>query len=85
MVSRLPHQTVWLVAGIGRSQLSANVMGLAAGGGVRVGLEDNLHLDDARTRLATNLELVKRVVSIGEAMDRPVMSSIEFRQKYLDD
>jgi 3-keto-5-aminohexanoate cleavage enzyme len=85
MISRLPAQTIWLVAGIGRSQLSANVLGLAAGGGVRVGLEDNLHLDDSRKRLATNMELVKRIVSIGESMDRPVMTSEEFRQRFLID
>jgi 3-keto-5-aminohexanoate cleavage enzyme len=85
MVSRLPAQTIWLVAGIGRSQLSANAMGLAAGGGVRVGLEDNLHFDNSRKRLATNLELVKRVIDIGQAMNRPVMSPAEFRQRFLID
>jgi len=84
MLERIPTRTTWLVAGIGRSQLSANVMGLASGGGVRLGLEDNLHFDDARSRLATNLELVKRISDIGNAMGRQVMSPGEFRESVLN-
>jgi 3-keto-5-aminohexanoate cleavage enzyme len=83
LTSRLPIGTTWLVAGIGRAQLPSNVMGLAAGGGVRIGLEDNLHLDNARTRLATNLELVKRITRIGEEMGRLVMTPAEFRRRSL--
>lgn len=84
MLSRLPTATTWMVAGIGRSQLSANVMGLASGGGVRVGLEDNLHFDDARGRLATNLQLVKRISDIGNSMGRQVMPPREFRESFLN-
>ena len=36
------------------SQLGAQTISVAAGGGVRVGLEDGIHEDRARTRLATN-------------------------------
>lgn len=84
LIERLPTPTTWMVAGIGRAQLSANVMGLASGGGVRVGLEDNLHLDNARTRLATNLELVKRITDIGNSMGRQVMPAGEFRERVLN-
>jgi 3-keto-5-aminohexanoate cleavage enzyme len=83
LVERLPPRTVWSVGGIGRSQLTANVLGLASGGGVRVGLEDNLHFDSARKRLATNRELVSRVVEIAAAMDRFVMSPSDFRRNVL--
>lgn len=83
MVERLPVSATWLVAGIGRTQLSANVMGLASGGGVRVGLEDNLHFDNARTRLASNLELVTRIVDIGHSLGRPVMTPQQFRDTVL--
>ena len=51
-----PHWT-WAVAGIGREQLDANLMAIAAGGHVRVGLEDNIWFDRDRTRLATNAEM----------------------------
>lgn len=47
-----------------------NTMAIVAGGGVRVGLEDNIWYDDGRTRLATNRELIERIVSIAKAMDR---------------
>ena len=83
MVERLPESSVWLGAGIGVSQLQANILSLAAGGGVRVGLEDNIHLDRGRTVLATNLELVERVVKIAEGMGRSPMSPSEFRKSYL--
>lgn len=83
LTSRLPEGTTWLVAGIGLAQLPSNVMGLAAGGGVRVGLEDNLYYDNSKTRLATNLELVKRITRIGGEMGRSVMSPNEFRNKAL--
>jgi len=78
--ARLPDHTTWLVAGIGRAQLTANVLGLISGGGIRVGLEDNLYLDRNRTQLATNRQLVERVVRIANECDRVVMSSAEFRR-----
>ena len=83
LLERVPEGCLWSVGGIGRAQLPANLLGLAAGGGVRVGLEDNLHLDDARTALATNKELVQRVVSIAGLMGKQVMSPVEFRRQVL--
>jgi uncharacterized protein (DUF849 family) len=83
MVARLPENSVWLGAGIGDSQLPANVLSLAAGGGIRVGLEDNIYLDNAKKRLATNLELVERIAGISSAMGKIVMTPTEFREMYL--
>lgn len=40
------------------------------GGHVRVGLEDNLWMDDDRTDLATNTRLVERVVAAARAQGR---------------
>jgi uncharacterized protein (DUF849 family) len=40
------------------------------GGHVRVGLEDNIWFDDARTDLATNPRLVERLVAIARASGR---------------
>ncbi|ORJ57145.1 3-keto-5-aminohexanoate cleavage protein [Geothermobacter hydrogeniphilus] len=81
MLAQLPRDSVWAAAGIGRSQTRAVMMGLAAGGGVRIGLEDNLHYDDARKKLATNLELVKRVHRLAAELERPLMSPAECRQR----
>jgi uncharacterized protein (DUF849 family) len=83
MISRLPANSVWLGAGIGKAQLPANVMSLAAGGGVRVGLEDNIYLYDGKKKLATNLILVQRIVDIASSMGKSVMTPREFRETYL--
>jgi uncharacterized protein (DUF849 family) len=83
MIERLPKDSVWLGAGIGIAQLPANIMSLAAGGGVRVGLEDNIYLDSDKKVLATNIELVRRIVDISGSMGRVVMSPSEFRSAYL--
>ena len=50
-----------VLAGLGESQLAVNAMAIALGYGVRVGLEDNLFWDMEKKKLATNLELLKRV------------------------
>ncbi len=71
MIRLLPEGATRAVGGIGRYQLDANVTAMAAGGHVRVGLEDNLHYDRERTELANNLRLVERVACIGREMRRP--------------
>ncbi|MEP6591260.1 MAG: 3-keto-5-aminohexanoate cleavage protein [Gemmatimonadota bacterium] len=70
MIKELPADSVWSVGGIGDSQLRMNAIGIVDGGGVRVGLEDNIHFDAERTRLATNAELVERIVGIAAAVGR---------------
>ncbi len=79
MVKTLPSQSVWAVGGIGRCQLDANVMGIAAGGHVRVGLEDNIHFDRQRLQLADNAHFVERIVRIGREMGRDPASPEETR------
>lgn len=81
LVRDLPPNSVWSMAGIGDAQLSINSMAIAAGGGVRVGLEDNIFFDKKRTRLATNIDLLKRIHNISEANERKVMSPNELRSK----
>jgi uncharacterized protein (DUF849 family) len=56
-----------------------NSLAIAVGGGVRVGLEDNIWFDATRTKLATNIDLLKRVHIIAKANNRKVMESREFR------
>lgn len=79
MLACLPPQSLWGAGGIGGAQTPAAVMGLAAGGGVRTGLEDNLFADSARTTLATNLDLLKRAHALAAQLERRVMSPTEFR------
>ncbi|HEY8034398.1 MAG TPA: 3-keto-5-aminohexanoate cleavage protein [Methylobacter sp.] len=80
IVNDLPEGSVWCLAGIGAAQLPMNTLGLAMGYGVRVGLEDNLWLDAARTRTATNLELVERVATLAKFLGRPPATPAQTRQ-----
>jgi uncharacterized protein (DUF849 family) len=70
MFERLPPDATWAATGIGRYQFAMNRLAIAMGGHVRVGLEDNLWFDDARTEPATNPRLVERLVVIARAMGR---------------
>lgn len=79
MVRDLPPGALWSVAGIGDAQRSMNAIGIASGGGVRVGLEDNIWYDSRRTKLARNAELVRRVHALAEANERPVMQPAALR------
>jgi 3-keto-5-aminohexanoate cleavage enzyme len=79
LVSLLPPGTTWSVGGIGRFQLDANVMAIAAGGHVRTGLEDNLFYDRERRELADNARLVERIARIGREMGREPATPAEAR------
>lgn len=79
LIAALPEDSVWAAAGLGAFQLPMNVAAILAGGNVRVGLEDNIHYDAGRTRLATNVELVQRLVRINQEFERPLASCIQAR------
>lgn len=81
LISALPQPCLWAAGGIGRSQTNAHALALASGGGVRTGLEDNLHFDQGRTRLATNAELVRRAHSLAAILERKVMTPADFRAR----
>jgi 3-keto-5-aminohexanoate cleavage enzyme len=77
-VRALPAGCTWSVAGIGRMQLPLAVTAIAMGGHVRVGLEDNIYY--SKGRLATNAELVERVVRIAGELGRPIATPAEARR-----
>lgn len=81
MIRDLPANSLWCLAGIGDGQLIMNSVAIAIGGGVRVGLEDNIWYDSSRTKLARNIDLIKRIHVIAEANEREIMTATEFRQK----
>jgi 3-keto-5-aminohexanoate cleavage enzyme len=78
-VERLPADTLWAGAGLGDFQLTAQALAIAAGGGVRVGLEDGIWLDRERTTLATNTSLTERVHVLLELHGRRLMTPGELR------
>lgn len=81
MIRDLPERSWWSMAGIGDSQLPINSVAIAIGGGVRIGLEDNIFLDAQRTKLARNIDLLKRIHKIAETNERPLLTSQELRQR----
>jgi uncharacterized protein (DUF849 family) len=56
-----------------------NSMAVAIGGGVRLGLEDNIWYDLARTRLARNSDLIHRIHKLAESNERKIMTPAELR------
>jgi uncharacterized protein (DUF849 family) len=78
LIRQLPEGSYWALAGIGAAQLRANTLAIIEGGGVRVGLEDNIWFDAHRTRLATNLDLLRRVHDLAAVFERPVMKPAVF-------
>ncbi|MGD0338012.1 MAG: 3-keto-5-aminohexanoate cleavage protein [Bacteroidota bacterium] len=80
IISELPENSVWSIAGIGECQCRMNAISILEGGGVRVGLEDNIWYDEERTTLATNYALVERLVKIATAIGRPIATPLEVRE-----
>jgi uncharacterized protein (DUF849 family) len=79
----ITDDTLWCGAGLGVYQGISQSLAIAAGGGVRVGLEDGVHFDLERTQLATNVSLLERVHRMLELSGRKMMTPAEYRQKVL--
>jgi uncharacterized protein (DUF849 family) len=77
-LAEIPEGDLVGLAGLGRSQLPVNVIAIAQGLGVRVGLEDNIWWDDERTRLATNRELLERVHALMRLQGHTLMTAKAF-------
>ena len=75
MVNNVPSDWQWSGFSLGRNEMPYVAAAVLAGGNVRVGLEDNLWLD--KGVLATNADLVKKAVTIIEAMGARVMQPQE--------
>ena len=73
-----PETTSWSATGIGRGHLPIMATTLAAGGHLRVGMEDNLLLARG-VKVEHNVQLVERAVRLAELMQRPAMTAAEAR------
>jgi len=78
LLSMLPPEALWSISGVGANQVTTMLMGLAAGGNVRVGLEDNLY--QSKGVLASNVSLVERVVRIAKDVGREIATPAEARE-----
>ena len=79
MKDELPTNASWASFGIGRMQMPMAAAAVAMGGKVRVGLEDNLYLE--KGVLASNGQLVIRIIEIIQRMGSRVLSPQETRDK----
>lgn len=77
-VEDLPANSLFCVSGVGPAQLPSSVHSLILGGQARVGLEDNIYY--SRGRLATNLELVERMVRILRELNLEPATPAEARE-----
>ena len=79
MRDRLPPNAAWSAFGISRAEFPMAAVAVAAGGNVRVGLEDNLYL--GRGQLApSNSALVERAVSLLNLLDCSPATPAEARR-----
>jgi uncharacterized protein (DUF849 family) len=77
-VSALPAGATWSATGIGRSSVPVLLAALAAGGHLRVGMEDTVTFARGRP-VASNAELVERAAAAAELAQRPAMSPADAR------
>jgi len=79
MKDHLPSNATWSGFGISRMQVPMATAAVAMGGNVRVGLEDNLYL--SKGVLATNGQLVEKIIKIINLMGGRVLTPDETRKK----
>jgi uncharacterized protein (DUF849 family) len=77
-VAALPSGATWSATGIGRTSLPVLFAALAAGGHLRVGMEDTVTFARGRA-VASNAELVERAATAAELAQRPAMSPMAAR------
>jgi uncharacterized protein (DUF849 family) len=79
MRDRLPKNAAWSAFGISRAEFPMVAVTVAAGGNVRVGLEDNIWLD--RGVPATNASLTARAREVIERLGGRALTPAEAREK----
>jgi len=81
MKNLVPNDATWCVAGIGRNELNMAAIAIAAGGHVRVGMEDNIYVSKG-VMAKSNAELVERVVTIAKNMNREIATPQEIKELF---
>ncbi len=79
LVSSIPSDCTWTVAGIGRYELPLAVMAIVMGGHVRVGFEDNIYYSKG-VIAQSNAQLVERIVRISKECGREVATPKDARK-----
>jgi 3-keto-5-aminohexanoate cleavage enzyme len=79
LVKRIPADSTWSVAGIGRYQLPLATLALVLGGHVRVGLEDNVYYQKG-VLSEGNAPLVARVARLARELGRALATPAQARE-----
>lgn len=74
----LPQDAAWAIFGIGRHQFGVATLAMLMGGHVRVGLEDNLYIDEG-VLAPSNAALVQKMVQIMTLLGRRPATTAETR------
>ena len=80
LVDSLPPESTWSATGIGRFQTQINAAAILMGGHVRVGLEDSIYFRYSNKELATNTNLVQRIVNLAHELGREIATPKETRK-----
>jgi uncharacterized protein (DUF849 family) len=80
MINELPQNALFCLGGVGDYQHKINALAVVLGCGVRIGLEDNIWFDRQRTKLATNQDLLERLLVIITSMECTVMTPQRARE-----
>lgn len=79
MVSKIPSDSTWTVAGIGRYELPLAMHAIAMGGHVRVGFEDNIYFKKGE-KAKSNAQLVERIANLAKEYGRDIATPDEARK-----
>jgi uncharacterized protein (DUF849 family) len=77
-VRALPEGATWSATGVGRATLPVALAALAAGGHLRVGMEDTLTFTRG-VPVRDNAQLVERAARLAELADRPALTTDDAR------
>jgi 3-keto-5-aminohexanoate cleavage enzyme len=80
LVDLLPPDSIFSVLAIGcPAEFEATTLSILLGGNVRVGFEDNIHIEQGKLA-KNNAQLVAKIVKIGRDLGREIASPDEARQ-----
>lgn len=80
LVQSLPSESNWSATGIGRFQTQINIAAILMGGHVRIWIEDSIYFNYPKEVLATNVQLVERIVRIAKEVNRDIATPRETRE-----
>jgi uncharacterized protein (DUF849 family) len=78
-VAALPAGATWSATGIGRTSVPVMLAAMAAGGHLRVGMEDTVTFSRGRP-VVSNAELVERAAALADLAHRPAMTPEQARE-----